>query len=91
MHLMRYSPDWYAYLKTNTLLASLTQGIANAIGLVVASEHFAPTYNKPNFDNKIWCSLTMAASRTEALSCHLRLDNLIIYDDNPVSCSYSIL
>jgi hypothetical protein len=52
---MRYNPDRCTYLKANTSLASSTQGIANAIDFVVASKHFAATYSRPNFDNKIWC------------------------------------
>jgi len=72
----------------------LGQGIANAVGLAIASKHLAATYNRPNFDivnNKIWCftgdGCLQEGVGQEALSVagHLRLDNLIvIYDDNSV-------
>jgi hypothetical protein len=48
----------------------------------------------PTLTTRSGASLTMATSRTEALSfaCHRGLDKMIIiYDDNSVSCSYPIL
>jgi dihydroxyacetone synthase len=72
----------------------LGQGIANAVGLAVASKHLAATYNKPNFpivDNTIWCftgdGCLQEGVGQEALSLagHLGLGNLIVvYDDNSV-------
>lgn len=72
----------------------LGQGIANAVGLAIASKHLAATYNKPDHavvDNRIWCftgdGCLQEGVGQEALSLagHLRLDNLIVvYDDNQV-------
>ncbi|KAJ7736743.1 Transketolase, thiamine diphosphate binding domain-containing protein [Mycena maculata] len=73
----------------------LGQGIANAVGLAMASKNLAATYNRPGFDivdNKIWCfsgdGCLQEGVGQEALSLagHLRLDNLIIvYDDNSIT------
>lgn len=72
----------------------LGQGIANAVGLAIASKNLAATYNKLDFnivDNKIWCftgdGCMQEGVGQEALSIagHLGLDNLIVvYDDNQV-------
>ncbi len=73
----------------------LGQGIANAVGLAIASKNLAATYNKPGLDiidNKIWCftgdGCLQEGVGQEALSIagHLRLGNLIVvYDDNQVN------
>ncbi|KAJ7673422.1 transketolase [Mycena rosella] len=73
----------------------LGQGIANAVGLAMASKNLAATYNKPGLDiidNKIWCfsgdGCLQEGVGQEALSLagHLRLDNLIVvYDDNSIT------
>ncbi|KAL1731909.1 Transketolase, thiamine diphosphate binding domain-containing protein [Schizophyllum commune] len=78
----------------------LGQGVANALGLAIASKNLAATYNKPSYpvvDNKIWCFVGDGCLQEgvgqEALSLagHLRLDNLIvIYDDNSVTVDGSI-
>jgi len=72
----------------------LGQGIANAVGLAMASKNLAAIYNRPGFDivdNKIWCftgdGCLQEGIGNEALSLagHLKLDNLIvIYDENSV-------
>ncbi len=78
----------------------LGQGIANAVGLAMATKHLAATYNKPGFDlvnNKTWCMIGDACLQEgvglEAISLagHWRLDNLIvIYDNNQITCDGSV-
>lgn len=78
----------------------LGQGIANAVGLAMATKHLAATYNKPDFplvDNKTWCMIGDACLQEgvglEAISVagHFRLNNLIvIYDNNQVTCDGSV-
>lgn len=78
----------------------LGQGIANSVGLAIASKHFAATYNRPGYEvvnNKIWCfsgdGCLQEGVGQEALSLagHMRLDNLIlIYDDNSVTVDGNI-
>jgi hypothetical protein len=46
---------WPVCAFEGTPLASSTRELPYAVGLAVASEHFAAAYNNPNFDNKIWC------------------------------------
>ncbi|GME89581.1 unnamed protein product [[Candida] boidinii] len=65
----------------------LGQGIANAVGLAIASKNLAATYNKPDFpvvNNNIFCMVGDACLQEgvglEAISIagHLQLDNLVI-------------
>ncbi|KAF6832960.1 dihydroxyacetone synthase [Colletotrichum musicola] len=74
----------------------LGQGIANAVGLAIASKNLAARYNKPGFDlvqSRIYCmtgdGCLMEGVALEALSVagNLQLDNLVIvYDNNQVTC-----
>ncbi|KAI0466902.1 transketolase [Xylaria cf. heliscus] len=78
----------------------LGQGIANAVGLAMATKHLAATYNRKGFpvvDNKTWCIVGDACLQEgvglEAISLagHWRLDNLIvIYDNNQITCDGSV-
>lgn len=78
----------------------LGQGIANAVGLAMATKHLGATYNKPGFDlvnNKTWCMIGDACLQEgvglEAISLagHWRLDNLIVmYDNNQITCDGSV-
>lgn len=78
----------------------LGQGLANAVGLAIASKNLAATYNRPGFDvvdNHTWCMVGDACLQEgvglEALSLagHLRLGNLtVIYDNNQVTCDGSV-
>lgn len=78
----------------------LGQGIANAVGLAIASKNLAANYNKPDsdlIDNKIYCMVGDACIQEgvglEAISLagHLGLDNLIvIYDNNQITCDGSV-
>eukprot|EP00127_Corallochytrium_limacisporum_P004867 Clim_evm11s191 gene=Clim_evmTU11s191 len=74
----------------------LGQGVANAVGLALASKHIAAKYSRPGFedlfDTKIYCILGDGchmegiASEACSLAGHLGLDNLIcVYDDNEIS------
>ena len=78
----------------------LGQGIANAVGLAMASKHLAATYNKPGFDvvnNHTWCMIGDAclqegvALEAASFAGHLKLDNLtVMYDNNQVTCDGSV-
>jgi dihydroxyacetone synthase len=77
----------------------LGQGIANAVGMAMASKNLAATYNKPGFDvvnNTIWCMTGDACLQEgvglEAISLagHWKLNNLVlIFDNNNVTCDGS--
>lgn len=74
----------------------LGQGIANAVGLAIASKHLAATFNKPGYDivrSRIYCATgdgclqEGVAQEAMALAGHLQLDNLVLcYDNNQVTC-----
>lgn len=74
----------------------LGQGIANAVGLAIASKNLAARFNKPDFDlvqSRIYCmtgdGCLMEGVALEALSLagSLQLDNLVVlYDNNQVTC-----
>jgi dihydroxyacetone synthase len=78
----------------------LGQGVANAVGLAMASKHLAAQYNRPSFDvvdNHIWCMIGDAclqegvAQEAISLAGHFRLNNLtIIYDNNQITCDGSV-
>ncbi|KAI2474874.1 Formaldehyde transketolase [Pyrenophora tritici-repentis] len=78
----------------------LGQGVANAVGLAMATKNLQATYNKPGFDvvsNHTWCMVGDACLQEgvalEAISFagHLKLNNLtIIYDNNQVTCDGSV-
>ncbi|CAO3591747.1 unnamed protein product [Absidia cylindrospora] len=73
----------------------LGQGISNAVGLAIAQEHLAATFNKPGFDlfnNHTYvilgdgCLQEGVQSEACSLAGHLQLGNLIaIYDDNHIT------
>jgi dihydroxyacetone synthase len=74
----------------------LGQGVANAVGLAIASKNLAARYNRPEFDvvqSRIYCMtgdgclMEGVALEAVALAGHLQLDNLVlIYDNNQVTC-----
>lgn len=74
----------------------LGQGIANAVGLAVASKNLAARFNQPDFEvikSRIYCmtgdGCLMEGVALEAISLagSLGLDNLVlIYDNNQVTC-----
>lgn len=74
----------------------LGQGIANAVGMAIASKNLAARFNQPGFDvvqSRIYCmsgdGCLMEGVALEAISLagHLQLDNLtLIYDNNAVTC-----
>ncbi|KAF3062662.1 Dihydroxyacetone synthase [Trichoderma lentiforme] len=78
----------------------LGQGVANAVGLAMATKNLATTYNRPGFDvvsNHTWCMIGDACLQEgvalEAISFagHLKLNNLtIIYDNNQITCDGSV-
>jgi dihydroxyacetone synthase len=78
----------------------LGQGIANAVGMAMATKHLGAVYNKPGFDlidNMTWVTIGDACLQEgvgmEAiqLAGHWRLDNLcVIYDNNQITCDGSV-
>ncbi|KAK8867492.1 Dihydroxyacetone synthase [Apiospora arundinis] len=78
----------------------LGQGIANAVGLAMASKHLGATFNRPGFDvvsNHTWCMIGDACLQEgvglEAISLagHFKLNNLtVIYDNNQITCDGSV-
>ncbi|KAK7403005.1 hypothetical protein QQX98_011246 [Neonectria punicea] len=78
----------------------LGQGIANAVGLAMASKHLAATYNRPDYElvnNTTWCMIGDACLQEgvsmEAiqLAGHWKLNNLVVmYDNNQVTCDGSV-
>ncbi|OAA39093.1 Transketolase [Metarhizium rileyi] len=78
----------------------LGQGIANAVGLAMATKNLGAIYNKPNYsliDNTTWCMIGDAclqegvALEAIQLAGHWRLNNLVvIYDNNQITCDGSV-
>jgi dihydroxyacetone synthase len=78
----------------------LGQGVANAVGLAMATKNLQATYNRPGFDvvsNHTWCMIGDACLQEgvalEAISFagHLKLNNLtVIYDNNQITCDGSV-
>lgn len=78
----------------------LGQGVANAVGLAMATKNLAAQFNQPGFEvisNHTWCMVGDACLQEgvalEAISFagHLKLNNLtIIYDNNQVTCDGSV-
>jgi dihydroxyacetone synthase len=78
----------------------LGQGVANSVGLAIASKQLAAQYNKPSHDvvsNHIWCMIGDAclqegvALEAISLAGHFKLNNLtVIYDNNQITCDGSV-
>jgi dihydroxyacetone synthase len=78
----------------------LGQGIANAVGLAMATKHLAATYNRPKYpvvNNMTWCMIGDAclqegvALEAISLAGHWKLNNLVvIYDNNQITCDGSV-
>lgn len=78
----------------------LGQGIANAVGLAMATKHLAATYNRPGYDvvdNMTYCMIGDAclqegvALEAIQLAGHWKLNNLVVmYDNNQVTCDGSV-
>lgn len=74
----------------------LGQGIANSVGLAIASKHLAARYNKDGYElirSRVYCSTgdgclqEGVAVESLALAGHLKLDNLVVlYDNNQITC-----
>ena len=74
----------------------LGQGVANAVGLAIASKQTAATFNRENHEiitSRIYCTTgdgclqEGVAQEAMALAAHLALDNLVLcYDNNAVTC-----
>ena len=78
----------------------LGQGIANAVGMAMATKHLAAQYNQPGFDivnNHTFvmigdaCPQEGIGQESISLAGHWRLNNLTaIYDNNQVTCDGSV-
>lgn len=78
----------------------LGQGIANAVGLAMATKNLGTTYNRPGYDvvsNHTWCMIGDAclqegvALEAISLAGHFRLNNLtVIYDNNQITCDGTV-
>ncbi|CRK12268.1 hypothetical protein BN1708_010411 [Verticillium longisporum] len=78
----------------------LGQGVANAVGLAMATKHLAATYNRPGYnvvDNMTYCMIGDAclqegvALEAIQLAGHWKLNNLVImYDNNQITCDGSV-
>lgn len=78
----------------------LGQGVANAVGMAMATKHLGATYNRPGFElvtNHTWCIVGDAclqegvALEAISLAGHFKLNNLtIIYDNNQITCDGSV-
>ena len=78
----------------------LGQGVANAVGLAMATKHLGAVYNRPGFemvDNMTWCTIGDACLQEGVgmevfqLAGHWKLNNLcIIYDNNQITCDGSV-
>ncbi|OOF92980.1 hypothetical protein ASPCADRAFT_7928 [Aspergillus carbonarius ITEM 5010] len=78
----------------------LGQGVANAVGLAMATKNLAAKFNRPGYDvvsNHTWCMVGDACLQEgvglEAISFagHLKLNNLtVIYDNNQITCDGSV-
>ncbi|KIX05947.1 uncharacterized protein Z518_03921 [Rhinocladiella mackenziei CBS 650.93] len=74
----------------------LGQGVANSVGLAIASKNLAARFNEPDLgiiQSRVYCTTgdgcLMEGVALEAISLagHLQLDNLILtYDNNSVTC-----
>ncbi|RDK46560.1 hypothetical protein M752DRAFT_310084 [Aspergillus phoenicis ATCC 13157] len=74
----------------------LGQGIANSVGLAIASKNLAARFNRPGYEvvnSRIYCMIgdgclmEGVALEAIALAGHLQLDNLVlIYNNNSVTC-----
>ena len=94
---------WTSGVETTT--GPLGQGIANSVGMAIASHWLASTYNRPDFpmfDFNVYalcgdgCMMEGVASEAASIAGHLKLSNLcLIYDNNhitiegPTSWSFS--
>lgn len=78
----------------------LGQGVANSVGLAMATKNLAANFNRPGYDivsNHTWCMIGDACLQEgvglEAISFagHLKLNNLtVIYDNNQITCDGSV-
>jgi dihydroxyacetone synthase len=74
----------------------LGQGVANAVGLAIASKQLGATYNREGHEvvnNMTWCMIGDACLQegvgleAVSLASHWKLNNLcIIYDNNNITC-----
>lgn len=76
----------------------LGQGVANAVGLAIATKQLGATYNREGYEvvnNMTWCMIGDACLQegigleAVSLASHWKLNNLcIIYDNNNVTCGF---
>lgn len=84
---------WTSGVETTT--GPLGQGVANSVGMAIAGNWLAATYNRPDatlFDFNVYalcgdgCMMEGVASEAASLAGHLKLANLcLIYDNNHIT------
>ncbi|KAK9427998.1 Transketolase, thiamine diphosphate binding domain-containing protein [Lipomyces doorenjongii] len=104
-----HSPEWESFCPGHPEIehpgievttGPLGQGIANAVGLAIATKQLAATYNRDGYavvDNVTWCMVGDAclqegvALEAISLAGHFKLNNLVVmYDNNQITCDGSV-
>ncbi len=89
-------PEYGMTAGVETTTGPLGQGVANAVGIAIASRWIAARFNKPGFEKLFdfnvyaicgdGCMMEGIASEASSLAGHLKLSNLcLIYDSNRIS------
>jgi transketolase len=88
-------PEYHWVSGVETTSGPLGQGIANSVGMAIATKFLGSRYNKPGFDVFDYnvyavcgdgCLMEGVGSEAASLAGHLRLDNLCwIYDNNHIT------
>lgn len=88
-------PEYGACVGVETTTGPLGQGLGNAVGMALAEQKLAQTFNRESFsvvDHRTWvivgdgCLMEGVSHETASLAGTLKLDKLIcIYDDNGIS------
>jgi len=88
-------PEYHWTSGVETTSGPLGQGVANSVGMAIASAWLAKTFNRPGFDIVNYnvyalagdgCMMEGVSSEAASLAGHLRLGNLCwIYDNNRIT------
>jgi len=88
-------PESHLTSGIETTTGPLGQGLANSVGMAIASKWLAANYNKPGFtlfDFDVYsicgdgCMMEGISSEAASLAAHLKLDNLCwLYDNNHIT------
>ncbi|HVB82109.1 MAG TPA: transketolase [Candidatus Binataceae bacterium] len=88
-------PEYHFTSGVETTSGPLGQGVANSVGMAIASKWLAKTFNRPNFeiiDHDVYalagdsCMMEGVSGEAASLAGHLGLDNLCwLYDNNRIT------